>query len=228
MLINLSRFVSCTKGKSGGSVFSSNKSGVSIQNKSHKKKTNKGINTITKNTLIRLQNEWLQLSQFLRDDWIRAGKLNKAFNACGVPYRLSGQNLYIQLNFNRSLILSPSISVPPIKPIFPPLTLTITILDSTIPKFEIDWQQIPFDNTFTTLIYTTVPISTGKSKNYKSFKLTSNTAGFATGLIDITNVYRTAHGFIWNKGNNISLKYLQLHELSGYTNQGRIINKLST
>lgn len=227
MLIKQGQFVSCVKGKIGGHQISKNRSGLVLQTKSNRVRIKDKLPYGIRITIQRLYNEWIKLNNIIQSDWNRAAKLNKAFNTCGVAYNLSGQNLYIQLNLNRSLILKPSITLPPLRLPFFPITVTITTLDQSIPKFEINWQQNPVDNDYSTLIYTTIPISVGKNKNYKSFKLQSIIAGFAPGLINITTEYQTAHGFTWTKGMNISLKYLQIHEPSGYTNQGIIINKTS-
>ena len=126
--IKFGAFVTDMRGKSGGSVFSKNRSGAYVKNKvtpiNQKTAAQQGV----RETLGKLAGDWRTLSEDQRSSWKEGSANFPLTNVFGDQYFLAGNMLYNRLNANLKKVGASTLSICPAPAEVAEVTAAVSVL----------------------------------------------------------------------------------------------------
>jgi hypothetical protein len=197
--IKFSGLLTGIKGKIGGTVFQSNRTGYSAKNNSYKRSGRvKGESSVSKGIqklrVATLASAWGTLTPDVRMNWQSEASNYVFFNGFGDPYTPSGYQLFLHINLNLLSAQATPLSAPTTKQeIFP--VDRFEIPNNSIANFTVQWFS-PTASKFRILIYGSRQQRQGKSISGQSFKLISSIAANISLPYDLTNDLLNAYSIL--------------------------------
>lgn len=191
--------VSEVRNKIAATVFTKNKAGASIRNRTTPINRRSTGQTTQRQSLASLSSSWRGLTQSQRDAWNSAAASFPQQDNLGQTIFLTGAQLYVRCNANLILIGEPTITDAPSPTSFEPIAFTsLTITASTGVVSLAFTPTVPAG--FAMVVRMTAPVSQGKSFVPQSaFRFLSEVAAAATSPQVLTTQYAATFGAITSK-----------------------------
>lgn len=188
-----STILSDARGKLNGSVFSRNRYASIIRNKTSPVQPSSPYSSTQRMQLASLSASFRALTVAQIAAWNAATANFPRTNAFGQTYYMSGLNLFVGINKNRSNLGMPLLSTPPEPPALPTFTAVIGALDATV--FEVTATLVAGSATGVELMYrATAPVGKGISFVKDRLRLVHH-ATFVSGTnVDIITQYTGRFG----------------------------------
>jgi len=171
-LIKYSGLLTGIWGKLNGSVFTRNRSGSIIKNKSTPHNPQSGGQTRNRASMTFLSRKWRELTFTQRNNWNDLSELIVLHNYWGDSYSPSGFNLFCRLNQNLFLISEPYIWDAPLQVDVPVLSdVFCNPVQVGVANMMFRFQDQVTDSDIIHIIYASPGISAGKYYNKSNFKI---------------------------------------------------------
>lgn len=185
--------VSEIRNKIAATVYSKNGSGAIIRNRVTPINRRSTGQTEQRQVLASLSSGWRGLTQAQRDAWNAAAPNFPQTDSLGQTVILTGEQLYVRLNANLTLIGAALITSPPVPTSFDPLTVSIASL--TAAAFTVGFTPDPVPTGFSLIIRATRPVSAGKQFFAQSeFRFVQAVAAAGVSPANIDTAYEAIFG----------------------------------
>lgn len=228
--IKFSGLVVGIKGKIGGTVFQSGRTGYAAKNN-----TGSGRGYIRgdggvarmkqRNYLSSLSNRWGSLSVEYRDAWNNEAQNYIFYNRFGDPYTPSGYQLFMSLNLNLNKIGLPTIDAPKPKAEIEPVS-NFRFENFSVNDISVKWDS-PTSGTFFIIVYGSPQRRPGKSNSGISYKYISSFSPSISQPYDLTNDMLNAYSFL-QAGSEIWFKIDIINIFTGQRSSSFYIRNILT
>jgi hypothetical protein len=207
--------VSEIRNKIAATVYSKNGAGAVIRNRVTPINRRSPGQTANRQILASFSSGWRGLTQAQRDAFNAAASNFPQTDALGQTVILTGEQLYIRLNANLTLIGGTPITAPPIPTSFPVLAVGAVTL--TAAAFTVAFTPDPVDTGFELIIRATAPRSAGKNFFGQSeFRFIQSEAAAAISPADIDTAYEAIFGDKTGQvGQKVAIEMFLMEEATG-------------
>jgi hypothetical protein len=191
--IKFGAFVTDMRGKSGGSVFSKNRSGAYVKNKVTPINQKTAAQQAVRESLAQLAGQWRDLSEDQRRSWKEGSANFPLTNVFGDQYFLAGNMLYNRLNANLKKVQATPITSCPTPAEVAEVTAAINSLTTGSVKID-----LPATDADTALVIRATPqLSAGINNfNSKLRDLYVVAPSTAAGTLTLTSGYEAKFGAV--------------------------------
>lgn len=177
--------VGAISGSVGGSVFSHNKGGPYIRNRTIPTKATSEYAMTTKAEMTQVSQAWQSETAATQVAWREWAKTNPITNALGQSRTVSGHVAYIKLNATLLACNLNVIVLPPVLPAPAPLTSLTASADIGPGTFDIAWTATPLAATDLLMVWAALVDSAGINYVENLYKLIAKSALEAASPLDI-------------------------------------------
>ena len=183
------------RGKVNGLVYSRNTFGVYVRNLASPTQPRTPAQLNIRAIVQNLSRQWRDLTPAQRDGWNALAAQVTLTDSLGNSYHPTGQQLFVGLNTNLSLIGTSTITNPPAAPVLvnTPTNVYVTATGGTTPVLTVGWDG--GDANLDAIIYATSTISAGRKFIRPSeFRIVSNAGGAGAPATSILSPWQQKYG----------------------------------
>lgn len=209
--------VSEVRNKIAATVYTKNKAGASIRNRTTPINRRSVGQTAQRQQLSSFSSGWRGLSQAERDGWNSAAASFPQQDNLGQTIFLTGAQLYVRCNLNLLLIGQSPITGAPTPTSFPVLALGAIVSDASSGTLTVAFTATPVPAGFSLVFRATAPISQGKSfVGQSAFRFIDFAAAAATSPENLAAAYIAVFGAITSKaGQKIFVEAFYVEDATG-------------
>lgn len=192
--------VSEVRNKIAATVYTKNKAGASIRNRTTPINRRSVGQTGQRQQLASFSSNWRGLTQAQRDGWNSAAASFPQQDNLGQTIFLTGAQLYVRCNLNLLLIGAAQIDDAPSPTSFPVLALGTIVSDASSGTLSVPFTPDPVPAGYQLVFRATAPISQGKSFiGQSAFRFIDSAAPAATSPKNLAAAYIAVFGAITSK-----------------------------
>lgn len=209
--------VSEVRNKIAASVFTKNRAGAAVRNRTTPINRRSVGQTQKRQQLSALSSGWRGLTASQITAWNAAAPSFPQQDQLGQTIFLTGHQLYVRLNANLILIGASQITSPPSPTSFAVLALGAISAVASTGVITVAFTPTPVPTGFNLILKMTAPVSAGKSfVGNSAFRYVQNVAPAGTSPVTATSAYATVFGAITSKaGQKIFVKIYLVQATSG-------------
>lgn len=211
--VKFSALVSEMRNKLNGSVFSKNRAGNYLRNKTTPVNPQTGFQQARRSTFGSISSAWRGLTDSQRKSWIELAQQLVYTDIFGDTKVLSGSQLHQKLNTNIMLTGNPIIATAPVPVSVPFVGIVAATVTAGTPAFTVTVSPGTVPAGFTLLVYATPLISPGRAFVKNEYRLLGPSTPTA-GVVDLLSSWNFRFGSLV-EGQKIFVRVVLVSEDTG-------------